>query len=149
MFSRSAISSRPLYFWECWINGHSRTLEQYCSSFLFLGIWPSSLHSHPCQSLDHIFHHFPYLEYSPEILPVLFLIPSSWLFSSAFSRCFSRCFSSIQVGVHSDGVQKAWPWSEALNRIDATLAWLASWRKTGRVVEVNRWKRVDHLPFFC
>ena len=29
-----------------------------------------------------------------------------------------------KVGVHADGVKKAWPWQTALDRIDSTLAWL-------------------------
>eukprot|EP00435_Cladocopium_sp_Y103_P036720 s1262_g9.t1 len=28
------------------------------------------------------------------------------------------------AGVHAEGVKKAWPWSEAMERIDATLLWL-------------------------
>ena len=29
-----------------------------------------------------------------------------------------------EAGIHSEGVKKAWPWNEAMNRIDSTLAFL-------------------------
>jgi len=33
------------------------------------------------------------------------------------------------AGIHSEGVKKAWPWNEAMNRIDSTLAFLESNRQ--------------------
>jgi hypothetical protein len=38
--------------------------------------------------------------------------------------------SSSKAGVHAEGVKKAWPWNDAMERIDETLLWRhAPWRK--------------------
>lgn len=49
---------------------------------------------------------------------------NTWPPGNHFIQLLEWVRDNPEAGIHSEGVKKAWPWNEAMNRIDSTLAFL-------------------------